>query len=152
MLVQSALSPLAGQAKAFDVTLDINIPAEAPTHVLLDANKIAWCLATLVGNGLRYVPHGTRLFPGGRVSLAVECTREGEVVFQVTDDGPGIPTPVLSHLLDSAGDRVRSGLALGLIDDIVKAHGGRLEIQNRTDTEHGTRIRFTIPPPLRAEG
>jgi signal transduction histidine kinase len=65
---------------------------------------------------------------------------------EVQDDGPGIAPETLQLLTGTNRDRARPGLALAMIRDVVEAHGGRVDIQSRTDASiHGTTVRLTLP-------
>lgn len=70
-----------------------------------------------------------------------------EVAIAVQDDGPGIPPDKLPYLFERrSGAPHVEGLALSLVRDVVEAHGGRIEVESRTDPEeHGTSITIRIP-------
>ncbi|WP_343517905.1 ATP-binding protein [Sphingomonas sp.] len=98
-------------------------------------------LANLTDNAIRY---GTR----ARIALR----REGEdVVIAVTDNGPGVPSELVSRLtapferIEPSRGRHSGGVGLGL--SIVKAlatsHGGAIEIENRTTG--GLRVLVRLP-------
>jgi signal transduction histidine kinase len=72
----------------------------------------------------------------GRVDLTVSAD-QGWVVIQVDDDGPGF----------GAGTKGMASLGLGIVHDLVSAHGGSLEI--RCCELGGARVRLLLPaaPP-----
>jgi signal transduction histidine kinase len=116
--------------------------------VELDPDKIAWCVATLVGNSLRYVKRGTRTMPGGWILVRLLSDPDsGALSITVQDDGPGVPAAVASRLLErKPGALHAAGLALVLIRDVVVAHGGELGIESSTDSvDHGTKIAMRLP-------
>lgn len=146
-LVEAALAPLRGQAEALDVSLSLeNSLPEAARTVAVDAEKIAWCVATLVGNGLRHVERGTQAMHGGAIRVEVGAG-EGGVRVTVRDDGPGIPGEKLAHLFaPAAGSALPAGFALPLVRAVVEAHGGALSVESRTDEEeHGTAVTLALP-------
>jgi signal transduction histidine kinase len=149
-LLRDALAPLLRQAEEDRVSLRVEVPDE-PLAIAVDTDKIAWAVATLVGNALRYVRRGDGAVPGGHVVLRVTPSAPQRMVsLTVHDDGPGIPTSVRPWLLapNPATGRV-AGVALRLVHDIVTAHGGGMVIKSSTEpSERGTSV--TLWLPLRA--
>jgi signal transduction histidine kinase len=145
-LLPPTMAVLRRQAEAIDGSLTLTIADDVPAQLTLDAEKVAWAVTTLVGNALRYIRSGTRRMPGG--AIAVEMSHDAaanEVTISVQDDGPGIPADKVAHLFDRNG-RPQGGLALLLVRDIVVAHGGRCDVQSRTEAfDHGTTVRLTLP-------
>lgn len=86
------------------------------------------CLDNLVGNALRY---------GGAAEVTLRDT-PGEVLIEVRDHGPGLPEAELERVLAPfyrvEGSRHRGsggvGLGLSIAHDIVRRHGGRLQLRN----------------------
>jgi signal transduction histidine kinase len=145
LLLSGALEALRGQADRFEIGLTIEAPDELP-KVAVDAEKIAWAVATLVGNALRFVRHGTRRMPGG--SVVVHLAREPDaVVVTVEDDGPGIPPDTIPWLFRRRpGATHAAGLALMLIHDVVAAHGGTVKVTSATEgAARGTRVTLRLP-------
>ncbi|WP_394847320.1 ATP-binding protein [Pendulispora brunnea] len=147
-LLASSLEVLKRQASNLDVAFTIEASNDLPKDICIDPEKIAWAVATLVGNALRYARPGTRLMPGGSVVVHLAYVREkDEVVIRVQDDGPGIPADKLPWLFQRANGKMHAaGLGLMLIHDVVTAHGGRIDVKSRTSGfEHGTSIALHIP-------
>jgi signal transduction histidine kinase len=144
-LLTGTVETLRQQAVALDVSLTIEAAPDLPP-VRVDAEKVAWAVATLVGNAFRYVRRGTRRMPGGsiRVRLRVEG---GALVIVVDDDGPGIPSDKLANLFrKGAGITHGTGLALMLIRDVVAAHGGTVQVQSGCDAfASGTSVTLRLP-------
>lgn len=98
-----------------------------PVQVSGDALLLEQLVRNLVDNA---VAHATREV---RVGLSVV---DDEAVLTVDDDGPGVPSERRQEVferftrLDGARDRDHGGAGLGLaiVADIVKAHGGVVEI------------------------
>jgi signal transduction histidine kinase len=102
-------------------------------------------LANLVDNALKYTPRG------GRVEI--RAVREGNAaVVSVSDTGVGIPAEELPRIWERLyrGDKSRStrglGLGLSLVQAIVKAHGGQVDVQSTP----GAGSTFTIRLALQA--
>jgi signal transduction histidine kinase len=146
-LLASSMEVMQQQARAADVGLSLKVDPALP-RIHVDAEKIAWAVATLVGNALRHVRRGSRHLPGGTIEVrAGYDPATSEVALTVEDDGPGIPPAKLPSLF-ARGDGAphATGLALLLIRDVVQAHGGRVEVSCRHDPfDHGTAIRLLFP-------
>ncbi len=144
-LLLGALEPLQTQAQHLDVSLRLEGPESLPP-VMIDPEKIAWAVTTLVGNAMRFVKRGNRHMPGG--SITVRLAREGDdVLVSVEDDGPGIPEGKVPYLFKRAPGAVHAaGLALMLVHDVAVAHGGSVEVESHTEgRERGTRITIRLP-------
>jgi len=144
-LIAGTVETLQEQAAALDVALTVDAQPGLPL-VNVDAEKIAWAVATLVGNAFRYVRRGSRRRPGGGIHVQLRA-EDGSVVIRVEDDGPGITPDKLERLLvRGAGVRHGAGLGLMLIQDVVVAHGGTIEVQSRSDGfESGTTVVLRVP-------
>jgi two-component system osmolarity sensor histidine kinase EnvZ len=88
-------------------------------------------IANLVDNALRYA--------GEPVEIET-AERDGEVIVEVRDRGPGIPPAEVERLkrpftrLDgSRTGPAGSGLGLAIVERVAHAHGGRLELAPRPD-------------------
>lgn len=146
-LLRSSLTPLIEQAQEQQIELRVATLGAVP-RIAVDKEKLAWAVAALAGNALRYVSRGTSERAGGSVLVHLEHDeRAREVAIAVQDDGPGIPADKLPYLFERrSGAHHAEGLALSLVRDIVSAHGGRIEVESRTDPEeHGTSITIRIP-------
>jgi signal transduction histidine kinase len=146
-LVTSTLEPFKRQANTMDVTLTIDAATQT-VEVIADPEKIAWAVATLVGNALRYVRRGSTRMPGGSIAVRIQRAAAGKgVSIEVADDGTGIPPEKLAHLFErQPGVQHATGLALHLIAEIVQAHGGSVAVDSKTGyPEHGTKVRLALP-------
>jgi two-component system osmolarity sensor histidine kinase EnvZ len=86
-------------------------------------------IANLVDNALRYA--------GEPVEIEAS-RRNGEVIVEVRDRGPGIPAGEVERLKrpftrldDSRTGPAGSGLGLAIVERVAHAHGGRLDLQPR---------------------
>jgi signal transduction histidine kinase len=144
-LIEWALEGERGQCEHEQIELRVVAKATLP-KMDADYEKIAWAVATLVGNALRYVRHGTHNKPGG--SILVEIAHANEMVaITVSDDGPGIPRDKLPWLFKrKEGTTHAAGLALHLVHDVVIAHGGLMDVTSQQDgLDHGTQITLRLP-------
>lgn len=125
----------------------IDVPEALPTCVW-DADRVQSALTNLVENALDYTGAGDTVSLRGRPVA-------GEIVFEVVDTGSGIPPDDLPHLFDRfyrGRDSVRqnghAGLGLALVAEVVRRHGGTVEVRSRV----GEGSMFTVMLPRRASG
>jgi len=107
--------------------------------VQADRDQILQVLLNLVQNALEAMPQG------GRLELSARRVVDG-VVFEVADDGPGIPADLLPRIFEpyvttKAGG---TGLGLAIAERIVVEHGGRIE----ASSPPGQGARFTVRLPV----
>jgi two-component system, chemotaxis family, sensor kinase Cph1 len=132
----SSLRPLA-QAKRIAMTGDA-----IDLTVFADRERIIQVLSNLVGNAIKFTPEGG--------AIRVRAERRGEqVLFTVSDNGPGIAPDDIPRLFDrySQGKRKASaegaGLGLYIVRGIVEAHGGRVWAE--VPPEGGATLKFELP-------
>jgi two-component system sensor histidine kinase BaeS len=114
------------------------------TAVAGDPNRLEQIVANLLSNALRYTD------AGGRVSVVVRA-EGGNGVLDVADTGIGISTEDLPHVFSRfwRGEKSRSratggaGIGLSIVQELVRAHGGRVEVQSIVG--EGSVFRVIIP-------
>ncbi len=92
-----------------------------------DATRLAQILTNLLHNAAKYTN------PHGQIDLIVE-RHEGDILFRVRDNGPGIASEQLTKIFDlfmqaeQTLDRAHGGLGIGLtlVRNLVELHGGRV--------------------------
>ncbi|WP_395849326.1 ATP-binding protein [Cystobacter fuscus] len=114
-----------------------------------DGDRMAQVLTNLIGNALHYSPPGT--------PVQVKAHAEAEtVVFEVRNEGVPIPEELLPRLFqpmqrgEKTGDNVSRNVGLGLyiVDHIVRAHGGTIEVRSREGEGTTFRVRLPRTAPL----
>jgi signal transduction histidine kinase len=110
-------------------------PAPDLPPVEVDPGRLERIVVNLLANALKYAPEPSP------VRLEA-CSRDGEVLITVHDEGPGIAPEDLPYIFDRfyRSDSVRGteGLGLGLYicRKLVDAHGGRIWVDSgRTGSE-----------------
>lgn len=107
-------------------------PLEVQTEKIparIDPLRVDRVVAKLIGNAIKY---------GEKKPIRVQAShRDGETRIEIIDHGMGIPEGYLPWIFTRFGQAVSpgqyGGLGLGLYiaDQIVRAHGGRIEVQSR---------------------
>ena len=129
------------EAEANGIALEAHLPTNMPL-VVADRTRVVQVLSNLLRNAIKFTPHD------GRIEICAE-PRDRNVVFSVTDTGPGISVERQARVFDrywqaSAGARQRgAGLGLSIAKGIVEAHGGRIWV--RSEPGQGSEFAFTIP-------
>jgi two-component system sensor histidine kinase BaeS len=109
-----------------------------------DPARLAQVLDNLLTNALRYTDRG------GTVTVTVRGRRDG-VGVDVSDTGVGIAADDLPHVFDRfwRADRSRSratggsGVGLAVVQRLVVAHGGRIEVES--EPGRGTSFHIWLP-------
>ena len=115
--------------------------AENLPPVYADRHRILQVLSNLIGNAMKFTPSG------GTIRFGAE-TQDSEVLFMVSDSGPGIPQEHLGDIFNpywqaKRAERMGAGLGLPIAKGIVEAHGGRIWVES--EAGKGTRFYFTLP-------
>ena len=123
--------------------VDLQLPEEL-VLIPMDALLIEQVLLNLLDNAVRHAVGMTQL------SLKV-FTLGDQAVFEVADNGCGIPAEHLAHIFsgtqpreDRPADSARrnAGIGLSVCATIIKAHGGQIRAENAR--EGGAVFRFTL--------
>lgn len=80
-----------------------------------------------------------------RISMNIECRDDEFIIFSITDDGPGIPKSIRSRLFEPFVSTRENGNGLGLavVDAVIKAHKGTVNVEDAEPT--GTSFIITLP-------
>lgn len=115
-----------------------------PVWVEGNAGRLEQIVANLLSNALRYTQ------TGGSVRLGIERAG-GDAILEVADTGIGIAPDELRHIFTRfwRGDPSRSpatggtGIGLAIVRELVRAHGGRIDVDSAVD--RGSRFRIVLP-------
>ncbi len=137
-----------GLPRGLAITLE---GSRAPAFVEGDPSRLAQVLHNLIDNALSFSPQG------GTVSLAVTPANTPDdaaqnVAIAVTDSGPGVPPEnrrdvfrrFYSQRPEAEDFGRHSGLGLSIVASIVKAHGGRIHVE---DPASGQGAAFVVVLP-----
>ncbi len=137
--VSDAVLTMTPRAMQEGLTLRWEEP-EAPVPVHADAARLKQVFINVLDNAVKYSP------PGG--TITVELLQDGHNAFlNFTDEGRGI-TPedlenVKTKFYKGKGAVRGSGIGLAVVDEIVTAHGGSLNLQS--EVGRGTTVTVRLP-------
>jgi two-component system sensor kinase FixL len=133
---------LAGDARQFETHLVLEFAADLP-RVEGDAAQIQQVILNLVRNAFEAL---TDRPPQQReVRLATSRTDNGDALFSVSDNGPGIAQQMSDRLFHPFATTKKSGTGLGLAMSrtIVRSHHGAIEMA--AAKPHGTCVLVRLP-------
>ena len=139
-VIDAAWTMLAAQAQAQQLKLHNDVPGDAADRVQADPKRLKQVVSNLLSNAIKYNK------PGGWVRLSL--VRTGlELALQVADSGCGMDADQLQRLFNpfdrlgaERGPIAGTGLGLALTRQLVKAMGGRIEVQSQA----GVGSTFTV--------
>jgi two-component system OmpR family sensor kinase/two-component system sensor histidine kinase BaeS len=155
-LMQDLTASFSAQAASLGIDLRTSL-VDPEQRITADYDRLDQVLSNLISNALRHTP------PGGTISIETGdgASEERRVRIYVQDTGSGIASEDLPFIFDrfwrgdrSRSERTHSGLGLAIAQQLVHAHGGRIEVQS----EMGRGSTFTVelpehlqpsPPPFR---
>ena len=148
-VLQACADRIAPQSVETGIAVEVDLAGPLPP-VVGDEDRLGQVFGNLVDNALKHARGGREAV---RVVLRAE-QRDGWVVCSVTDNGPGIPADDLPRIFERFyqvdKSRVRrsegSGLGLAITQEIVRAHGGRIQ----AESVEGLGTRFTVELPVLA--
>jgi two-component system NtrC family sensor kinase len=126
--------------------LRIVVDCKTERACLADPGRLQQVFLNLAGNGLDAMET-----TGGTLTLVAEDAGSGLVRFRIEDTGVGMTPEVRSKIFaaffTTKGAGKGTGLGMHLVQEIVQAHGGRIEF----DSEQGKGTRFRLEWPAAAE-
>jgi signal transduction histidine kinase len=142
-LLQSVVNRMEPVAKQAGVAIHLDAGDGLPT-INADPNRLEQIVSNLVSNALKYAADGRRL------DLRA-FTRNGSMVIEVQDYGPGFDPAARSRLfqpssrkVEEPGDVTGMGIGLALCRELAEQHGGRIIVA----TEGGKGSVLTVELPL----
>jgi signal transduction histidine kinase len=144
--VESVRSTLRSIAAEKGLELLTVVPADIPL-AYGDPGRMSQCLLNLAGNALKFTK-------AGKVEIGAKL-EGGQLVYQVSDTGIGIPAEKIGSLFTEfkqtdatiASEYGGTGLGLSITKKFIEMHGGRIWIES----ELGKGSSFIFEVPLRAK-
>jgi len=100
----------------------------------------------LLNNAIKFAPEGSKVI--------FRAWYEPEhLIFEVEDEGPGIPPDDSPHIYtnfyraSNVGETTGAGLGLSIAKKIIDAHNGEIKVKNLEDNNGKTGSRFTVTIP-----
>jgi two-component system NtrC family sensor kinase len=146
-LVETSLDILRGRMKQQNI--GVCKTYDPDSSVLCVQTQISQVLLNLLVNALQAIEAAGR--DDGRITVLTQRLGE-DMLIEVGDNGTGIAPDHLAKLFDpffttkDVGEG--TGLGLSIAHNIIRAHGGRIEV----DSQVGVGTRFRIYLPLHAAG
>jgi len=141
---------LFGEASAREVRVELR-PGGGADRALLDPTACRQILLNLLDNAAKHAPEASRIELGWE-------GRDGRLVLQVADEGPGFAATDLRRLGEpfyrgSAAEAARSeglGIGLSVVRFLAEAQGGRVTFANRP--QGGALVTVSLPLSAAEEG
>ncbi|HEV8479528.1 MAG TPA: CheR family methyltransferase, partial [Candidatus Eisenbacteria bacterium] len=159
-IVQTAVEASRSVIEAHGHKLAINFPAK-PLYLEADPARLAQVVTNLLNNAAKFTDER------GEIVLTIERDPTGKgsagtVMISVKDSGIGIAPELQPHVFemffqgDKSLERVRSGLGVGLtlVNSLVRAHGGTVEVKSEgvgKGAEFIVHLPLSSPPSLAKE-
>ncbi len=144
-VLRTVSDSLSIKAQASGLTLHVEVP-NLP-RIAGDGDRLAQVFTNLLDNALKHTPRG------GEVWL-IAASRPDGVLVTVRDTGEGIPHEDVSRIFErfyqvdksrqrDSGQKVGTGLGLAIVAEIVRAHGGQIQVKSEVGV--GTAFRVWLP-------
>lgn len=123
--------------------INVSIADTLPKRVRIDGLSLERILTNVLANALRHVPDG-------KIDFFAYLDDNGALVFEIQDNGPGLPEAELHAQVDQkefepfTRGMPGSGYGLRIARDLAHRLGGKLDLVNRTD-QSGTCVMLRIP-------
>ncbi len=151
-LAQSECTARAPQLRA--AGLELRTELAGPTWVRADPHRLHQVVGNLLENCARHCESGDTVVVSVQPGRATpDGATPGPGVLRVADTGPGIAADDLPHVLTrfwrspTARNRsTGSGLGLAIVAELVRAHGGGVDVASPTTPDgRGTTVSVTLP-------
>lgn len=137
-ILEKNITFLAPQLESQGYTLRKQYNGSIPT-IHADADMLYQVFLNLLINAMQAMPDG------GEIAVGVVPSAEGGVTVTVKDKGEGVPEEILEKIWDPffTTKETGTGLGLGIVKNIIEAHGGRIRIENRPI--YGAQVSIDLP-------
>ena len=145
--VQSAVDAARYSMEARDLTIDLALSDDLPV-VFHDPEAVSQVLHNLISNAAKYGKEGGWIGVTGAMA-------PGGVEVQIADRGIGISEEDLPRIFEEyyrssdpeARRRKGTGIGLTIVQYIMEAHGGRVDVQSQVGQGTTFTLHFSLKPP-----
>jgi two-component system sensor histidine kinase TctE len=140
-LLRDSVDRLSPTAELKDITFRLDLP-QTPVTVMGDPILLQNAVRNVLDNAIKYSPADTL--------ITVGLAADDNCRVTVTDQGRGFDAVNVASLTkrfsrgSNVGDVVGSGLGLTIAHDVLKAHGGKLEIASNPERK-GACVTLVLP-------
>lgn len=149
-LVRTTADSFATSCEQGKLSLDVSIASDMPASIAGDPARLAMVVSNLLSNAVKYTPAGGR--------IAVRATaRNGSIVVEIDDSGPGVPLEFRERVFDrffrveqtrdAAFTAAGAGIGLYIARQVIEAHGGTIACE--ASPLGGARFVATLPTERR---
>ncbi|GJJ27804.1 sensor histidine kinase [Bacillus velezensis] len=114
----------------------------------MDERYLKRAVENLIANCIKHNPPGTKI----KVILYQDVVHDNEIQIIIEDDGIGMDEETVECLFDryfrgtsASSNNSGTGLGMAIAQQIIKAHGGNIDIYSQPGV--GTRFKITFPNP-----
>jgi two-component system, chemotaxis family, CheB/CheR fusion protein len=147
LLIRESANLLQMQLRAKDIRLELVLLTQE-LELLCDKERVKQILINLIGNAIKFSPHG------GKIRIKARVPSSEYVEISVEDSGPGISEELRvavferffrgngfsdSHAIEG------TGLGLAIVKGLVEAQKGNIQVTCPGVDGRGTSFRFTLP-------
>lgn len=152
-LMMQAIDEMGAMAEKSEIKLNLLPTQDESINLWVDRDRIIQTITNLLSNAIKFSPPGSQVHLSA--NLASNPINNGakypQVIFQVQDQGRGIPEDKLETIfdrfqqVDASNSRHQGGTGLGLAicRSIVEQHGGKIWVESQVG--QGSIFYFTLP-------
>jgi two-component system NtrC family sensor kinase len=141
-IIQYAVEGLRSRITEKEQVITLDVPTDLPT-TLGNPQRLRQMIGNLVNNAVKFTPNQ------GKISVQAH-EEDGQIIIQVSDNGPGIPLADQPYIFDKfyrgsnvSYDTPGTGLGLAIVKSIVENHQGRIWLNSTP--EQGTTFTVVLP-------
>ena len=138
-VVEKNITFLIPQIEELNFKIHKHIAPDLPA-IQADGTMLYQAFLNILLNAIQSMPEGG----DGDIQITISREEEG-IILNFDDQGKGIPQETLDKIWNPffTTKEMGTGLGLGIVKNIIEAHGGSIEITNRTP--YGVRVRIILP-------
>jgi len=155
-IIQNSIDLFSASANEKGLTLKSSYDAELPIHFIIDANRIQQIMSNLIGNAIKFTPHGL-------INVEVRGQSKNnhtDVEITVTDTGIGIEKKKLDLIFDAFTQAESSmtrqyggtGLGLSISRQLAEAMQGTLSVSSQLGIGTTFKLKLPLSRPKKVQG